>query len=105
MKKNELILFFIGLILFSLVIVDLYWWFQISSDYSKSFEQVKKEYQEKLPWFIAKGNRVTILNITFLTIAGFLFFKSTSLNLSKIIGNVFFILCIIIGAWQLFTLM
>lgn len=105
MKKKEPILFLVGLILFFIVFIDIYWWILISSDYSKSLEQVKKEYQEKLPWFIAKGQRVAIFNILFLSIAAFLFFKASSLNKLKMTSRVFFILCIIVGMWQLFTLM
>ena len=105
MKKKELILFFIGLILFFFVFIDIYWWIQISSDYSKSLELVKKEYQEKLPGFIAVGPQVAILNILFLAIASSCFLKASSLNKLKIIARIFFVLSIIIGIWQLFTLM
>lgn len=105
MKINEVLLFSIGLILFSIVVIDLYWWIEISSDYSKSFDQAKKEYLEKLPSFISKGGQVAVYNIVLLAIAGFLFFKSSALKQLKIISKVFFIFCIIIVAWQVFSLM
>ncbi|MEO6136158.1 MAG: hypothetical protein ABIP35_13460 [Ginsengibacter sp.] len=105
MKINEVLLFSIGLILFSIVVIDLYWWIEISSDYSKSFDQAKKEYLEKLPSFISKGGQVAVYNIILLTIAGFLFFKAATLSRLKIISKVFFVLCIAIGAWQVFSLM
>ena len=105
MKKKELILFFIGLILFFIVFIDIYWWIQISSDYSKSLAQVKKEYREKLPGFIATVQQVAIFNILFLAIASSCFLKAASLKKLKITARIFFVLCIIIGTWQLFTLM
>ena len=103
--RKELVFFVVASILFCLVLVDIYWWIQISSDYSKSLEQVKREYNEIFPNFIGKGHGVALVNILFLTIAGLLFFKSRSLNSLKVLSLIFLGCCIIIGAWQIFSLL
>lgn len=103
--KKEVVFFVIALTLFCFVLVDIYWWIEISSDYSKSLEQVKSQYNEKFPSFIGKGHGVALMNILFLAIAGLLFFKSKSLNNLKILSQIFLGCCLIIGAWQIFSLL
>lgn len=103
--RKEFIFFIVGLLLFSLVLVDIYWWIEISSDSSKSFDQVKREYFEKFPNFIGRGHGVTLLNITFLAIAALFFSMSKNLNKLKILSRMFFVGCIIISIWQVFSLL
>ena len=105
MKKIEIRFFIIGLLIFTLVIIDIYWWIEISSDYSKSLTQVNKEYIAKFRGFIKNGNHVSILNIIFLGGAGFLFFKAKKLNGLKILSLIFLASCTVIAIWQLFTLL
>lgn len=105
MKKIEVISFIAGLLICSLVILDIFWWVQLSSDYSKSLTQVNKEYIAKFPGFIKNGQHISILNIIFLLIAGLLFYKSKSFKGLKALSIISLAFCVLIGIWQLFTLM
>ena len=105
MKKIEIIFFIIGLLMFSFVILDIFWWIEISSNYSKSLIQVNKEFLAKFPSFIKNGKSVSILNITFLLVAGFLFLRSKSIKGLKILSFILLSFCVLIGIWQLFTLL
>jgi hypothetical protein len=106
MRKKEVILFFFALIPFCFVILNIFWWIQISSDYSKSLEQVKNEYHEKFPAFIgAGGHRVALLNILLLSVASFLFYKVQNDQKLKSLSRIFFTISVILIAWQFFTLM
>ena len=105
MKKIEIIFFIIGLLMFSFVILDIFWWIEISSNYSKSLIQVNKEFLEKFPSFIKNGKSVSILNIIFLVVAGFLFLRSKSIKGLKIFSLILLTFCVLIGVWQLFTLL
>ncbi len=101
----RIILFFTALFLFCIVATDIFWWIQISSDNSKSLAQVNKEYLEKFPLFISSGKQIVMLNILILTTSGALFFISKSSPKIKMISQVFLIGCIVIGLWQIFTLL
>ena len=103
--KKEIIYFIIAFILFSIVAVDIYWWIQISSDFSKSLDQAKREYHEKFPCFIGKGHSVAILNILLLSVAAFLFYKAQTLQKIKLLSKIFFVISIVLIAWQVFSLM
>ena len=103
--RKHLIFFIIAFILFCFVLIDIYWWIQISSDYSKSLEDVKREYNEKFPNFIGKGHGVALLNITLLAIASLLFYKSKSAEKLRVLSVIFLVCCIIIGLWQFFTIL
>lgn len=104
MGKKELAFFTAALIIFSFVIIDIYWWINISSDYSKSLAQANKEYLEKFPIVINNGHYVSIINIIILTVAGFLFYKAKYFKKIKVISLILLASCIVIGSWQLFTL-
>lgn len=93
--KKEFVFFVIALILFSFVLVDVYWWIEICSDYSISFKQVKREYHEKFPNFLRTRYGVTLLNITILALSALLFYKSSSINKLKILSRIFLIFCLI----------
>lgn len=105
MTKPEYFYFIIGLILFALVGLDIYWWINISSDASKTFEQVKAEYLLLFPESLRNALILTVLNIVGLSIAGLLFFKSTDIAQLKVLGWILVVLCGILVAWQVFTLM
>lgn len=105
MNKPEYFYFIIGLMLLAVVSMDIYWWINISSDASKTFEQVKAEYLLLFPEFIRNARMLTVLNIAGLSIAGLLFYKSTDIAQLKVLGWILVVLCGILVAWQVFTLM
>lgn len=105
MKTRNVILFFSGLFLLLIVIIDLYWWIDVSSDTSKSFEEVKAEYFKKFPSLLATGLRITIFNLVLLSFASFLFIKSATEERLKILSGLGLIISVILGAWMIFTLM
>lgn len=105
MKLSNVALFCIGLILLSIVVVDLYWWIEISTDDSKSFEQMKKEYDAKLPGFMEGGYRVTIFNLVLLSVSAFLFIRTSADKRLRIMCGIGTTICVILGGWMLFTLM
>ena len=105
MKTLNVLLFFVGLILLTIVVVDLYWWIELTSDTSKSFEQVKQEYFSKFPNFIGRGNGVTIFNLALLLSSAYLFIKSRAVEWLKTLSTIALVLCTVLGAWKIFTLM
>ena len=96
LMKKEFVFFVIALILFFFVLVDIYWWIEICSDNSTSFEQHKREYNEIFPKFLRTRYGVTLLNITILALSALLFYKSSSINKLKILSRIFLIFCLII---------
>ena len=105
MKKKEFAFFIVALLILSLVIIDIYWWIQISSNHAKSLVQVNKEYLENFGGLIKNGHQVSILNIILTCMAGFLFHNAMSIRELKTSILVLIFLCFIIGSWQLFTLL
>jgi hypothetical protein len=87
------------------VVIDLYWWIDISTDASKSFEQAKQEYFARFPEFIGEGHGVTMLNLVLLSVSGFLFIKASAAKQLKVVSAIGTIICLILGAWMIFSLM
>jgi hypothetical protein len=104
MLKKETLFFLVALLLLAVVVTDIYWWIQVSSDYSKTLAQVKEEYLQKLPAFLASGNRVVWFNVVLLLAATFLFYKSSARAALRLPGRILAIATAAIGLWQLFTL-
>lgn len=104
MVKKETIFFLVATLLLAVVVTDIYWWIRVSSDYSKTLAQVKEEYLQKLPAFLASGNRVVWFNVVLLLAAAFLFYKSTAAAALRLPGRILAIAAGVIGLWQLFTL-
>lgn len=103
--KKELIFFIIAFLLLSFVCTDIFWWIQISSDYSKSLQQVNIEYLKKFPELITNGKQVAILNILLLSISILLFLKSEKFRKIKGLSFALIIINAIIVLWQTFTLL
>ena len=105
MKSKESLYFIIGLILLSIVGIDIYWWIIISSDSSKTFSEVQAAYFQKFPPFLRNGQSITIINVVLLSIAAFLFQKSSNFASFKKLSPIFMIICLVLIAWQIFSLM
>ena len=105
MRNKEFLYFIAGLILLTIVSVDIYWWVSISSDYSKTFSEVQAEYHRKFPPFLRNGRLITVINIILLSISIFLFEKISSSEQFKKLGLIFMIICSVLVFWQIFTLM
>ena len=103
--KKEIIYFVIALIIFCFVAVDIYWWIVVSSDASKSFQQMKSEYLERFPTILQNARIITLLNIGLLATASFLFMKAQTLQKIKLVSKIFFVTSMVLIAWQVFTLM
>ena len=103
--KKEIIYFTIALIVFCFVAVDIYWWIVVSSDASKSFQQMKREYLERFPAILQNARIITLLNIGLLATASFLFIKAQTLQKIKLVSKIFFVTSMVLSAWQVFTLM
>jgi hypothetical protein len=103
-KKINLLCFFGGLLLFGLVVYDLILWIQISSDQSKTMQQVTEEYNSITPSFLGR-NTMAFLNILMLSISGFLFYKARNFNPLKIVCNLLAISCIALICWMVFSIM
>lgn len=103
--KKEIIYFTIALIVFCFVAVDIYWWIVVSSDASKSFQQMKSEYLERFPAILQNARIITLLNIGLLATASFLFMKAQTLQKIKLVSKIFFVTSMVLIAWQVFTLM
>lgn len=71
--KKEIVFFFAALILFSLVVFDMYPWIEIDTDSSKPFEQAKREYLERFPVFFRNAHLTTTIEVLLMFIAGVLF--------------------------------
>lgn len=105
MKNKESLYFIIGLILLSIVGIDVYWWITISSDSSKTFSEVQTAYSQKFPSFLRNGQSITITNVILLSISAFLFEKASKFASFKKLSLILMIMCLILIAWQIFTLM
>jgi hypothetical protein len=105
MKVWPIILILLGVCVLSLVVIDLYWWIDISSDYSKSFDQVKAEYNSKFPGFLRGGYRIAVFNIFLLVISSLCFLKNLKSGDLKILSLALLSICGLLGAWMLFSLM
>ena len=105
MKNKESLYFIIGLILLSIVGIDVYWWIIISSDSSKTFSEVQTAYLQKFPLFLRNGKSITMINIVLLSISAFLFQKASNFASFKKLGLIFMIICLVLIAWQFFSLM
>jgi len=105
MKKKESILFFIALILFSLVSLNIYLWISISSNHAITFEQAKSEYLKKFPEIIRNAKILTLFNILLLSIAAFLFYKLKSVSKLQLWIKILLTISILLIGWQVFSLM
>jgi len=103
--QKKIIFFIIALSLFCLVVLNIYLWISISIEPMKSFQQAKSEYLSKFPKAIQNARLITLLNIIFLSVASFLFFKVQTARGLKTLSLTFFFISIILMAWQLFSLL
>lgn len=105
MKK----LYFIsGIIILTLLIWNIVLWITISADYSKTLNEVKKEYLEHFPVFLRKGYTKTLISIVLAGVSAFLFWKVSRFENSKGFRKIvllLFYLSLLICGWMLFTLM
>lgn len=104
-KSLKIFFFLIAVFLLSIVIYDMYLWIIISVDESKSFEQVKKEYHEKLPDVFSKRFVLEFFNISLLLVSAYLFFKCRRKNFLKLLSTILFGLSLLLAYWNLFSLM
>lgn len=83
----------------------MYLWLKISSDNSKPFEQIIKEYANAYPQFMRGRFDKTILNMILLSISSILFLKTKSANSLKTVSQILFIISCILNFWMLFSMM
>ncbi len=102
--NKKIILFLIALIPFTIVVLNIYLWIDISN-HSNSFQQAKYEWLEKFPNVLQNARLITILNILFLSIAAFLFYKTQNVPKLKLVSLFFFAISVLLIAWQVFSLM
>ncbi len=103
--QNKIVFFIIALVLFSLVVLDLYWWITISTAPMQSFQQAKDEYLSVFPKVIRDARLITLFNILFLCTAAFLFYQVKTAPGFKTISLALFFMSLLLMAWQLFSLM
>lgn len=99
------IFFLVGLLLLLIVVVDISLWIVISADASKSFEQIKADYYKLLPALFSKRFVLELFNISILTVAAYLFYRSRNANFLRVLSMLFLIICFVLLIWMLFTLL
>jgi hypothetical protein len=106
--KTPMFFYILGSVFLSLIITDMILWIIISSDYSKSFNEVAKESLNHWPRFIKTPIQATLVNISLGVVSILLFIggyvRSVKKN-HKRLGIVLIVLAGFLTFWQIFSLM
>ncbi|MBL7814022.1 MAG: hypothetical protein JNL70_03370 [Saprospiraceae bacterium] len=105
MEKRENLYFIIGIALLVFVAINLYWWIDLSIHTSMPFEDIKAAYLSRFPTWLQNPLLITFLNIVLLSGSTFFFFEATHDSHLKTVSIVFIVLCWILIAWQVFSLL
>jgi hypothetical protein len=101
----KILYFVIALILLLVVVYNTYLWINVSSDETKPYEQVLKEYIALFPSFITSGRQVTVIRIIVCGLSMFFFFKSSSEIRLKKISSILLLITCVLCFWSIFSLM
>lgn len=104
MKKYKTY-FIIASILLITVIADIILWISISIDPMKTFTEMKTEYLLKFPEILQNVYLITFIDLIFLSVAAYLFYKAQKLQVLKRISFSLLVVSIILICWHLFSLM
>lgn len=92
-----------GIFLFALSAIDLAWWISVSSDESKSLEQMNTDYESPYPAFLRAGHLLRICNILLLAIAILFFAMARNRLQRKWPVIVLIVISFVLIAWQLLS--
>jgi hypothetical protein len=102
-KSTGIIYCIIGIGLFAVSALDLGWWISVSSDGSKSLQQMNVDYESLYPEFLRAGRLLRVCNILILALA-VLFFSLAKARLPrKWPVIVLIVLSFVLIAWQLLS--
>ncbi len=104
MKKYKTY-FIIASILLITVIADKILWISISIDPLKTFTEMKTEYLLKFPEILQNVYLITFIDLIFLSVAAYLFYKAQKLQVLKRLSFSLLVVSIILICWHLFSLM
>lgn len=102
--KRSSFLFFIALLFLVIVLADVILWF-IAADMNPDFERAKQHYLSHYPVAIQNARVLTVISLLLLTIAGFLFMKSTKERGLKVLAALLGMVAAILIMWKIFSLM
>ena len=106
--KMPIAFYILGSVFLSLVITDVILWIIISSDNSKSFSEVVKEYLSHWPRFIRTAIQSTLVNILIGAVSILLFiggYVTSKTKFRKRLGLVLIVFGGVLTYWQIFSLM
>ena len=107
MERFRIALTITGLVLTVLVFYNIGLWWVLSSDSSKTFDEMKNEYKNHYPQYLQNATLLTLIDIVMSSIAGLCFFKLSKSVTSpgSNIYNGLAILHLILTCWFIFSLM
>lgn len=83
MNKKYKAYFILVSILLIIVIADIILWISIAIKPMKTFTEMKKEYLSKFPEILQNVYFITFIDLIFLSVAAFLFYKAQKLQVLK----------------------
>lgn len=92
-----------GVLLLALSVMDLAWWISVSSDATKSLDQMNREYAHRYPVWLRTGRLLRICNIGILALAVLFFLLAKSRLARKGSVTVMLVIAIVLIAWQLLS--
>ena len=95
--------FFIGILFFGVVLIDIILWINTWSD-SRSYEENNKLFLVKFPTFLQDGQLITVINVVLLGLSGFAFWNAWRVKYLKTISLILLVLVSILFLWMLFAL-
>jgi hypothetical protein len=102
-KKPGVFYFITGVCLFALSVLDLAWWISVSSDESKSLQQMNLDYTSMYPEFLRTGHLLRAGNILILAIAILFFSLARTREQRRWPAIVLIIISAVLIAWQLLS--
>ena len=108
MKASAAFNFTIAALLLFAVLYNVVLWFQLSSVYTGTFLQLKNEYLQHFPTPLQNARLITLLDVVACAIAALLYrriYIHPQAVFFKTLSFLLFLLCLLLIAWLLFTLM
>ncbi len=100
--KNKNLYLFSGLIAFLIGLFNIVHWISISAN-DRSFEEVKAAYLNNYPAFLANAFLLTVINLGLFIYSSVVFSHTPWKN--RFWAKALMILSLLLGAWQVFSLM
>ncbi len=94
-----------GIVLISVVSLNLYWWIDLSFDASGSLAQVHHDWLMKFPEALRDPFQLTVMNLLFSGGAVVLFWQSKKEQRIKILSWILFAYSSLVFLWMGFALM